>query len=70
MVEEDWVGSLSGRKGKKEGGKVGRDILHYGLEKGGGRYVPGCTVLHIKECFSDCPGHNLLDVDKPHLHLG
>lgn len=36
VVRKDWVGSLSGRKGKEEGGKMGRDHPHYRVEKGGG----------------------------------
>lgn len=72
MVGRGLGGEPVWKKGKEEGGREGGkgSSSITGLEKGGGRYAPDCRVLHIRGCFSDCLGDNLLDNDKPHLHLG
>ena len=32
--------------------------------------ILGCRLMYIRGCFSDYTGDNLLDDDKPCLHLG
>lgn len=60
------MGRLPGREGGKEGGEVGRE--NPSLQNW--RREVAYTTLYKRGCFSDCPGNNLLDDDKPPLHLG